>query len=121
MKDELTEKYLNRKEHRPRFMEGKNLDSQENEKGYRIRSTRDLLDQIKEDHNELNKIWDQFVKGTTSRDDKEECLRLISWLKEEFNAYKELRGKGIEGVLWGELEEIEKDVKDKEINFKILQ
>ena len=120
MEDELTGKYLDRKGRRLRFMEGRKLDGLENDKGYRFRSMRDLVDQIKEDHKGLKRIWDRLVKGPTSLADEEDCLRLICWLREELNVYRELRGKGIEGVLWGEMEEIEKDIKDKDRRFGLM-
>ena len=47
-------------------------------------------------------------------------MRVFSWLKEELSVFEELRSKGIEGVTWGELEEIERDVKEKEMYLYVV-
>ena len=119
IEQKLTTKYLNGKGQRVSFMTGKDLDVLCKDKGYRIRSMRSLAEQIKEDHKGLKRIWDRLVKGPIGRDDEEEFMRLISWLREGLNVYKEFKQRGIEGILWGEIEEIDKDIQDKERRFRL--
>ena len=90
------------------------LDGLRNDSGYKIRCMKSLVDQIKEDHAELNRLCKRLEYGSTDNFDEEELLRLTRWLRDELNLFKELRQKGIEGVCWGEIEEIERDVQNKE-------
>jgi hypothetical protein len=50
----------------------------------------------------------------------EELVRVFSWLREEFSVFEGLRRRGIEGVTWGELEDIERDVKEKEMYLCVV-
>ena len=85
-----------------------------NDIAYKIRCMRSLVGQIKEDHLELNRLWKRLEYGSSDNYDEEELLRLTRRLRDELNLFKELRQRGIEGVCWGEIEEIERDIQNKE-------
>ena len=84
------------------------------EKGYRIRCMNVLIDQIRQDHAHLTVLWSRLETGTSDKADMEDIMRLLSWLKQGLSAFKELRKRGIEGVMYPDTEHIHKDVKDKE-------
>ena len=77
-----------------------------------------LIVQLGEDHTELKGLWEKFKKGSVDNFEIEEIARILSWVREGLNVFEELRKRGIEGVSWGEIEHIDKDVKDKEMSFK---
>ena len=80
---------------------------------------RSLSAQIEEDYNECNRLWKRFKNGPMELIEEENLLRVISWLREEINLFKELKQRGIEGVSWAEIEEIEREIKSKEMIFKM--
>jgi len=82
--------------------------------GYRIRCVKRLSEQIRADHEEINILWKKWKNGLADRADEEEMERVLAWLRQEIGLYKELGKKGIEGILSGEIEIIEKDIRDKE-------
>ena len=49
-----------------------------------------------------------------------ECMRLVCWLRHSLSLFKELKQRGIEGVCWGEIDEIEKDIQNKEKKLRLL-
>jgi len=83
-------------------------------KGYRIRCVKSLAEQIKADHEEMTMLWEKWEKGLSDRFDEDELGRVFAWLRQEIGLYRELGKAGIEGILSGEIEIIEKDVRDKE-------
>jgi hypothetical protein len=107
-------------------MNGHNIDDLYDESGYRIRAMKSLIVQLREDHKDLNRKWKKFKEGVIAEEkgkDKskeEEILRILSWVKEGLRVLEELRKRGIEGVIWGEIEDIEKDIKDKEMIIKMI-
>ena len=86
-----------------------------NETAYKIKCMDGLIVQIKKDYAELNQLWKKLERVAVSSSEMEEFVRVFSWLREELSVFEELRRRGIEGVTWGELEEIERDVKEKEM------
>lgn len=84
------------------------------DKGYRIRCVKSLGEQIKVDYEEVKRLWKKWETGSLDKFDEEELGRVLAWLRQEIGLYRELGNRGIEGVVLGEIEEIEKDVKDKE-------
>ena len=101
-------------------MDGINRDNLYNDKSYRVRCMRSLLRQVTEDHDECNRLWKRLKRGATDIYEVEEFLRVFSWLKEGLNKLKELRIRGIEGISWGEIKNIEKDIEDKETQLRLL-
>jgi len=88
-----------------------------NETVYRIRCMEGLIVQIKKDYAELNQLWKKLERRAVASSEMEELVRVFSWLREGLTLFEELRRRGIEGVTWGELEEIEGDVKEKEMDL----
>jgi len=79
-----------------------------------------LLKQIKEDHDECSRLWKRLENGAGNVFEIEELVKGQAWLKEELNTFKEMRDRAIEGISWGEIEHIEKEVKEKETKIKLL-
>lgn len=84
------------------------------DKGCRIGCVKSLGEQIRADHEEMSRLWKKRVNRSLDKSDEEEIGRLLSWLRQEIGLYRELGNRGIEGISLGEIEEIEKDVQDKE-------
>jgi len=77
---------------------------------YRLRQARCLLDQIRTDYGEFNRLRYTQV-GHESSNKEEELVKLLSWLKEELGALRELEGREIENVIWPRIGQIENDIK----------
>ena len=88
-----------------------------NKTGYRIRCMEGLIVQIREDYAELKQLWKKLERRAVASSEMEELVRVFSWLREGLSAFEELRSRGIEGVTWGELEEIERYVEEKEMDL----
>ena len=101
-------------------MDGINRVNLYNDKGYRVRCMKSLIRQIKEDYSECNRLWKIFDKGSINHLEIEELARVISWVKEDLDTFKAFRNEGLEGVTWGEIKNIEKDMEDKEMRLKLV-
>ncbi len=97
-----------------------NLAGLYNEKSYRIRSIKGLIDQVKEDHYHLNTLLKRIEEGETDVCLIEELQKVSSWLKQGLNTLEEIKKGGIEGVLCAEIEKIDHDIKSKEIRLNNL-
>ncbi len=81
-----------------------------NESGYRIRCMRSLAEQVKNDFTDLTMLLERLESGTLNISEIEQILQKISWIKESLNMLNKLKMINIEGVVWGEIEQIENDV-----------
>ena len=84
-----------------------------NESGYRIRCMRSLAEQVKNDFADLTILLERLESGKLDISEIEQIFKKISWIKQGLNIIKKLRMVDIEGVLWGEIEQIESDVVSK--------
>ena len=91
-----------------------------NEKGYRIRCMRCLMDQIKEDHARFSTLCKRLERGESDISLIEKLAKALSWVKQGLNTLKEMRKDHIEGVLWEDIDSIDQDVKEKEMHFKLF-
>jgi hypothetical protein len=89
-------------------MIGIDLDRIHGDHRYRIRRMWSLHDQIKSGYLKCCRLWEQLEDGTISRAKKQELIRLTCWLKKDIELSKQLRGRGIEGVVSGDIMDIEK-------------
>ena len=88
--------------------------------GYRIRCMQSLIEQIRQDQAECISLWERFEKGDLYRYEEEELKRTMSWLREGLNLLRRMRKRGIESVSWGEMEEMERDIRKKERKLKTI-
>ena len=91
-----------------------------NGSGGKIRRMESLIAQIKEDYAEFNQLWQKVDYDKISEIEIGELLKIISWIKQGLKMLKEYQGKDIEGVLWLDAEQIEKDLNVKENQIKII-
>ena len=76
-----------------------------------------LAEQVKNDFAELNGLMKKLSTGPLDIFEMEQILQKISWIKQGLNMLKKLRMIDIEGVIWSEIDKIEKDVEYIEIHF----
>jgi hypothetical protein len=81
---------------------------------------RSLVYQIKRDHAQLNGLFERFEAGENDLFLIEEIQKVLSWLGLELNTFKEMNKTGIEGLSWGEINIIDRDIKEKERNLKLF-
>ena len=86
--------------------------------GYRIRCIKSIIEQLKKDYSDLNGSKKKMRSGVINSPGMEEILQQISWIKQEVNILRKLDSNNIEGILWGEIIEIEKKVIDMEMKIK---
>ena len=88
-----------------------------NERHYRIRCMHGLAEQIKNDFADLSLLLERLESGTFDILEKEQILQKISWIKHDLILFNKLNIIDIEGVIWGEIEQIENDVEHIEMRF----
>jgi len=113
-------KYLNRDSLEPMVMNLRDLHDMHHEKGYRIRCMKSLIGQIKRDHAHFKRLCERLEKGETDFALIQEVQGVLSWLKQGLDVFKEMRKAGIEGVSWGEISQIDQEIKDKELHLKLF-
>ena len=91
-----------------------------NKRGYRIRCMMGLVDQIKADYTCFKTLFKRLERGESDVSLIEELVMVLSWLKQDLNAFKEMRKDQIEGVLWGDINRIDQDIKEKEMHLKLF-
>ena len=69
----------------------------------RMRRERDLIEQIRSDYREVNRLKEKVMEGKASKEEKEDLLRLQSWIQVEIRLLKESEGEDIEGVICADL------------------
>ena len=87
---------------------------------HKMRFMSNLLMQVKADYARLKELWEKLKKGRVDKEGIEEVHCVLSYLKKDLRVFEEMKRRGIEGVLWGEIESIENDVFSKETDFKMI-
>ena len=72
----------------------------------RLRRERDLIEQIKSDYRELNRLKEKVAKGHVSKEEEEKWLRIQSWIQMESRLLKEIEGGEIETIICAEMKEL---------------
>ena len=80
----------------------------------RTRHMRCLCEQIKADYADCIQLREKLKMGTISRSEERDFLKILSWLRREVDEFQRLKQKGMEGVLWGRLENIKWDLNNME-------
>ena len=101
-------------------MTGTHIGDLYNKRGYRIRCMRDLVDQIKEDYRCFKTLFKRLERGECDISLIEELVRVLSWLKQGLNTFKEMKNDQIEGVLSGDINRIDQDIQEKEMHLKLF-
>lgn len=72
----------------------------------RLRRERDLIEQIRSDYREMNRLNEKVAKRQASKEEKEDLLRLRSWIQEESRVLRETEGGEIETIICAEMKEL---------------
>jgi len=72
----------------------------------RLRQQRDLIEQLKSDYQEINRLDEKVATGKASKEEKEHLLRLQSWLQVESRVLREIEREEIETMICGEMKKI---------------
>lgn len=75
-----------------------------------IRDQKVLATQVRQDYRQCRELWNQVENEISDISEAEKILQQIAWVKTGIEAINELKRNTIEGVNWGELEKIERDV-----------
>ena len=89
-------------------MTEQDLDRIHGDGGHSIRRMWSLQDQIKNGYLKCCRLREQLADGTISREKEQELIRLTCWLKKDIELIKQLRGRGIEGVVGVDIMDIDK-------------
>jgi hypothetical protein len=68
-----------------------------------------LAEQVKNDFADLTMLLERLKSGTWDITEIEQILQKMSWIKESLNTLNKLKMINIEGVVWGEIEQIENE------------
>ena len=74
----------------------------------RMRREKDLIEQIRSDYREVNRLKEKVAKRQASKEEKEDLLRLQSWIQEESRHLKETEGEQIESIICAEMKEVKR-------------
>ena len=93
----------------------------QNDNGYRIRFTESIIEQLKKDFSDLNGLMEKLKIGRIKRSELDEILQKISWIKAGLKIYNKMKYGYIEGVLSGDVKDIEKNMIEIENNIKMTK
>jgi hypothetical protein len=88
---------------------------------YRIRCMDSLIKQLETDYDDLKSSLKMLKNNAIDISKIDEVLGKISWIKKSLKMLEGLKMMKIEGVLSNEIAEIEKNIMDIEMDFKILR
>lgn len=89
-------------------MLGPNFNRLYGDEGYKIRYMRDLQIQIREGYLRFCRLLGKSTNKVFNVADERELVKLFYWLQNDIKIYKKIRGTGIEGVIGGDITDIEK-------------
>ena len=69
----------------------------------RLRQERDLIEQLRRDYREVNRLNEKVKKNKPSKEEKVKLLELQSWIQVESRLLKETEREDIEGVICADL------------------
>ena len=72
----------------------------------RLRRERDLIEQVKSDYSETNRLKEKAAKGHASEEEKEKLQRFQSWIQMESRVLREIEGGEIESIIYAETKEV---------------
>jgi hypothetical protein len=72
----------------------------------RMRRERDLIEQIKSDYRELNRLNEKVKNNMASKEEKEKLLRIQSWIQVESGHLRETERGEIETIICAEMKEV---------------
>ena len=72
----------------------------------RLRQERDLIEQLRSDYREVNRLKERVRKGQAGREEKEKLAKLQSWIRMESGLLKETEGEEIETIICAEMKEL---------------
>ena len=75
---------------------------------FRLRLERDLIEQLRSDYCEVNRLNEKMMDGKASKEEKEDLLRLQSWIQGESRHLKETEGEEIESIICAEMKEVKR-------------
>ena len=73
-----------------------------------MRLERDLIEQLKSDCREVNRLKKKVMDGKASKEENEDLLRLQSWIQMESGHLREIEGEEIETIICAEMKEIKR-------------
>ena len=73
----------------------------------RLRQERDLIEQLRSDYREVNRLKERLRKGRAGREEKEKLAKLQSWIRTESRLLKETDGE-IEGIICADLNRLKR-------------
>jgi hypothetical protein len=78
---------------------------------HRLRYARGLIEQAEVDYRELTRLSEKVKSGHATGDEAQELIKLLSWLKQELGALRELEGIEIEKVACAQIGQIEDNIR----------
>ena len=72
----------------------------------RMRRERDLIEQIKSDYRELNRLNEKVKNNMANKEEKEKLLRIQSWIQVESGHLRVIEGGEIETIICAEMKEL---------------
>ena len=75
----------------------------------RLRQERDLIEQLRRDYREVNRLNEKVKKNKPTKEEKVKLLELQSWIQVESRRLKETEGEDIEGVICADMKEAESE------------
>ena len=75
----------------------------------RLRQERDLIEQIRSDYREVNRLNEKVAKNQASKEEREGLLRLQSWIQMESGHLREIERGEIETIICAEMKEVKRE------------
>ena len=74
----------------------------------RLRQERDLIEQLRRDYREVNRLNEKVKKNKPSKEEEEKLLRIQSWIQMESRVLREIEGGEIESIIYAEMKEVKR-------------
>lgn len=78
--------------------------------GHRLTLMRGLIEQLKSDYVEFNRLKAKVQAGRVSSADVEDLNKLLSWLEMGVRSLRELERSDIESITWAQIGDIKNEI-----------
>ena len=75
-----------------------------------LRDQKGLIEELKSDYKAVVDLWAQMQKRGWDMTDMDRLLQRIAWVKTDMEALRGLQKDQIEGICWGEMDGIEREI-----------
>ena len=93
----------------------------QSDNSYRIRFTDSIIEQVKKDFSDLNRLMEKLKTGIITSSEIDEIWQKISWIKQGLKSFNNMKHGHIEAVLSVDVPDVEKHMIEIENSIKMIK